>query len=150
MITDTVTWRSTAFNTTRALSYFINPECYGDDAAQWLISRLRELGVDTDPEPTQEDFGWFFEFRVADADHCFILGHRPDPGGQALWIGFIESGGGLIASLRNRNKLHSRARELIHRSLSSSPEISEVRWHEKHEFDGGIEDGYATPIGGEP
>jgi hypothetical protein len=39
------TFQSSAFNTTVTKDYFINPECFGDDLARWLITRLRATGT---------------------------------------------------------------------------------------------------------
>ena len=36
-----VTFRSSAFNTTQPKDYFINPGCFGDDVAKWLMGELR-------------------------------------------------------------------------------------------------------------
>jgi hypothetical protein len=53
------TFESTAFNMADPKDYFINPRCFGDDLAKWLIDELRKQGLETDDEPGQEDFGWF-------------------------------------------------------------------------------------------
>jgi hypothetical protein len=34
------TFNSDAFNTTEEKDYFINPSCFGDDAARWLLNSL--------------------------------------------------------------------------------------------------------------
>lgn len=38
-------------------AHFINPCCFGEDAAAWLRARLVERGVDAGA-PFQEDWGW--------------------------------------------------------------------------------------------
>lgn len=140
-----VTWRSSAFNTAQPQPYFINPGCYGDDAARWLIARLRAAGIDTDAEPDQEDFGWFFEFRIDNRAHCFVLSCRPEEDGSSTWVGAIEAGGAILARIRNRGKLDRRSFTAIHQALSCSAEISDVRWHRRPDFDAGIEHGVASP-----
>jgi hypothetical protein len=121
---------------------YINPECFGDDVANWMAEQLRAKGCVVD-EPGQEDFGWYCNFRVADTAYCFVVGHRADdliaPG---EWIGWVERNPGFMSSL-----FGGRARgvalgavQLIDEILSSSPDISEVRWHHKRDFDAGRED----------
>jgi hypothetical protein len=72
-----VGFRSTAFNMAEPKDYFINPCCFGDDVAKWLIAELRNEGVETDEKPSQEDFGWYLNFDVARTSHTFVIGHRP-------------------------------------------------------------------------
>ena len=73
-----VMFRSSAFNTSERKPYFINDDCFGDDVARWMISRLRSLAIETDDEPAQEDFGWYFGFCTPDGSYSFVLGYRPD------------------------------------------------------------------------
>jgi hypothetical protein len=49
-----VTFESDAFNVTEHRDYFINPCCYGDDLAKWLIARLCAHGIRADAEPGQD------------------------------------------------------------------------------------------------
>jgi hypothetical protein len=39
-----VTFESTAFNMAEPKEYFINPCCFGDDVAEWLIGELPRQG----------------------------------------------------------------------------------------------------------
>jgi hypothetical protein len=52
-----VTFESMAFNMAEPKDYFINPRCFRDDVAKWLINELRKQAVKTDEQPGQEDFG---------------------------------------------------------------------------------------------
>jgi hypothetical protein len=72
-----VTFESTAFNMAEPKAYFINPCCFGDEVAKWLIGELRRQGVDADEKPGQEDFGWYLNFEVTGTGHTFVIGHRP-------------------------------------------------------------------------
>ena len=63
-----VIFQSTAFNTSEPKDYFINDCCYGDDLARWIMEQLRARGIHTGQVPGQEDFGWFFTFRVGETD----------------------------------------------------------------------------------
>ena len=144
-----VTFESGAFNVTEARDYFINPACFGDDVAKWLIGRLRQAGFETDEEPGQEDFEWYFEFRVAEGEHCCVIGYRPGDGADpGVWIAWLERSRGLLGSLfmgRNRG-IADGAIGAIHKALSGPSEISNLRWHTKDDFDRGREElGSAVP-----
>jgi hypothetical protein len=138
-----VTFESAAFNTTQTRDYFINPGCFGDDTCRWLMERLRQQGVTTDPEPDQEDCGWYFDFAVPEGEHCCVVGFRPagsesEPG---VWIAWIERERTFLGSLfggRNRG-IASTAVSAIHNALSA-PEVANLRWHEKSDFDKGREE----------
>jgi hypothetical protein len=142
-----VTFQSTAFNTTQQKLYFINPGCYGDDAARWLMLRLRAAGLATDPEPGQEDFGWYFNFTVLEGQHCCVLGLRPASDGvPETWVAWLERRRSFLGSIvggRDRG-IASTAVSAIHEALSA-PEILALRWHEKPEFDRGEEQGVLRP-----
>jgi hypothetical protein len=132
-----VTFESSAFNARESKDYFINPGCFGDDLARWLIAALRRAGLATDDEPSQEDFGWYFEFKVPEGEHCIVVGLRPgDPEPQDCWIAWLERSRGFLGSVfggRQRGIAPSAAAAL-HAALQA-PEIRNVRWHEKKDFD---------------
>jgi len=145
-----VTFQSRSFNTSESKEYFINPCCFGDDLCEWLIQRLREQGIGTDDEPGQEDFGWYFSFKVSDGDHCCVIGYRPGDTDEedGLWIGWIERSKGFLGSLfGGRSKgISPKAITAIHRVLRSSSEITNLRWHERSDFDRDREElGSPTP-----
>lgn len=127
------------------MPYFINPGCYGDDVARWLILQLEGMTVDRDLEPEQEDFGWFFEYRLAGRSYCFVVTYRPDSAESGTWIGGVEAGGGIWCRIRDRNRIDLSASRVIHEALSASTDITSVRWHLKREFDRGSEAGHSLP-----
>jgi hypothetical protein len=138
------TFKSDTFNKSEEKDYFINPSCFGDDAARWLIGRLREAGLKTDDEPGQEDFGWYFDFELPEGRHCCVLGYRPgdidDANGD--WIVWLERSRGLIGS----TGLHARQRRPRGRFHGSGrpgagrPEVGSLRWHLRQDFDANRED----------
>ena len=138
-----VTFESTAFNMTEPKDYFINPCCFGDDLAEWLIKELHKLGMKADEKPGQEDFGWYLDFEVAGIRHTLVIGHRPAGETEAgTWIGWLERQRGFVGTIlgrRNRG-IQSSAAEVIHGILVGSPQIRDVRWHHSHDFDKGSED----------
>ncbi|MGD1090803.1 MAG: hypothetical protein ABSB35_02295 [Bryobacteraceae bacterium] len=122
-------FKSKAFNTTIEREYFINPGCFGDDVARWLITQLRARGQVTDEKLGQEDFGWHFTFEAAGVKHQAVLGHRPGSNDdEGEWICWIERKAGLIGSMLGRREhITPEAVEAIYGILSSSSSISEVK-----------------------
>lgn len=122
-------FQSSAFNTTEPREYFINPECYGDDAARWMMVALHKQGLATAEEPGQEDFGWFFSFQSGGEWHDVVLGYRPgedpEPG---EWLCWVERRAGLIGSLfGRRNEVLPDALAAVEKVLATSPEVSAWR-----------------------
>jgi len=144
-----VTFKSSAFNTSEQREYFINPGCFGDDVAKWLGEQLRSRGYQAADAPGQEDFGWYLSFTVSGIEHCFVIGHRPgNEEDEGVWIGWLERSRSYVASVlggRQRDIQPSAARA-VHEILSSSPQIRNVRWHLRRDFDSGREEiGTPTP-----
>ena len=135
-----VTFESTAFNMAEPKAYFINPCCFGDDVAMWLIGELRKQSVTTDEKPGQEDFGWYLNFEANGKAHTLVIGHRPTGETEAgMWIGWIERRRGFLPSLvgaRDRG-IQPAAVEAIDKVLSNSSLIRNVRWQSRQEFDKG-------------
>jgi hypothetical protein len=126
-------FKSTAFNCTQTREYFINPECFGDDLARWLIAKLNDRGIETMNEPQQEDFGWYFTFRASDVEHCLVLGFQPnDPSTGDQWLGWLERQAGFLSALTGGRKrgISPKAVSLIDEILATAPEIRDVKWEE--------------------
>ena len=146
----TVTFRNDEFNTHTPRSYFINPGSFGDDVLEWLAKALATRGVKVIGKPEQEDFGWYLKFIYAGAEHCFVLGYRPDAKGSVggVWIGTLERSRNLLGSIfgLRRVGIGRDALELLHQMLSQMPGTTSVQWHNESEFRRGIEDrGVASP-----
>ena len=126
-----VTFRSDRFNTSQPREHFINPGCFGDDVATWLIHELRARGVDVDPGPGQEDFGWFLRYRVGGIAHCFVLGLVPGDDHEApCWAGWFEREVGFLAALlggRQRG-VSPGAVAAVGDILASSAFIRDLQW----------------------
>jgi len=122
------TFRSSAFNTSEAKPSFINPCCFGDDLARWMMVRLRAAGVKADEQPGQGDFGWYFNLETSGGRHCCILAYQEDDR-EGLWHLSIERSRGFVGSvlgLRHRG-IDPSALEAIQNILSAS-EIRELDW----------------------
>jgi hypothetical protein len=143
-----VTFESTAFNMATPRDYFINPCCFGDDVAVWLIRELRKQGMGTDEKPGQEDFGWYLNFEAAGVGHTFVIGHRPNGETEAgTWIGWLERRRGLSGSVLGGRKrgIHASAAQAIHHILTGSSVVRDVRWHFRRDFASGVERGALSP-----
>jgi len=143
------TFQSEKFNVDETQEHFINPGCFGDDLCQWIIGKLQMDGVDCDPAPGQEDFGWYFNFSLDKAEYCCVcLLREADGDDPALWVLWIERNTGFFAGLvgaRDKN-ISADSSKLMHEILSKSPDISHLRWHYKKDFDSGSETaGSETP-----
>jgi hypothetical protein len=121
------------FNTEEVKDYFVNPCCFGDDCAQWLIDMLVSQGVErVDERPTQEDWGWFFSVTMGQRDCMICVGLYEDKDSPNTWLVFIESQSGWLSG-----KLFARSDDAellavcqaVDRALKSASEISDVRWH---------------------
>lgn len=97
-----VTFRSSGFNATEEKEYFLNPNNFSDDVAKWVIQELQAQGVEVDTELGQEDFGWYFTFRLCGKSYDFVLGHRDGEGEQ--WLGWYERSAGFFPSLFGARK----------------------------------------------
>jgi hypothetical protein len=129
--------------------YFINPCCFGDDVAEWLIRELRKQGMGTDEMPGQEDFGWYLNFEAAGVGHTFVIGHRPNGETEVgTWIGWLERKRGMMGSILGgrRRGIQAFAAQAIHKILTGSPVVRDVRWHFQRDSDSGNEHGALSPF----
>jgi len=123
-------FKSLAFNCTESRDNFVNPGSFGDDVALWLIGELKARGVETSGDPGQEDYGWFFRFRIAGTEHCVIVGFQPnDPSTGDQWLLFIERHAGFLSSLFGGRKrgISQEAVSTIQDILAASPKIHDLR-----------------------
>ncbi|MCB9784337.1 MAG: hypothetical protein H6751_15345 [Candidatus Omnitrophica bacterium] len=130
------------FNTTEVKEYFINPCCFGDDVARWLVGRPREAGVEVDDDIGQEDFGWYLNFDMPEGEHCVVLGFRPgDDDTPGHWVAEVERDVGFFRSILGgrRKGIAPSAVRAVHEALEA-PEICNIRWHERANFDAGNEE----------
>jgi len=121
------TFDSREFNLTEHREHFINEGCFGDDVGRWLIERLRAAGAVPDAEPGQEDFGWYVNYSVGDQPYCAVIG---SVGGE-FWFVAVERVTGFVGSIlgQRRRSVPIAGIDCIHRILSASTEISNLKWH---------------------
>jgi len=133
-----VTFNTSLFNTTEEKENFINPCCFGEDATNWIMEHMPTEGFILDEEPDQEDWGWYFDVRLGEITYQICIGFIPaeEEKGQGNWLVFIVRHVGFFRSLFGKVKKHF-AKEVplaIHKALSSSTEIKNIRWLYKKEF----------------
>lgn len=141
------TFDSPEFNLTERRGEFINDGYVGNDVGRWLIAKLRAEGIETDPEPRPEDFGWCVNYTINDERFCAVIGNV----GDEFWFVAVERVGGVLSSVfggRRRNIPESGVMRL-HEILSAAPEVSNLKWHRWNAFRRGgataFDDGADTP-----
>ena len=135
-----VTFLSNAFNRTEERENFINPHCFGEDLARWMIPRFTDTHLTVEPEPCQEDWGW--EAFVTCDGKGFIVGIGPyELDGELGWLCFVESRSPLYKKLVGATDASEQQRvcAAVHSVLASAPEIRDIRWHTKDNFTKGNE-----------
>ena len=123
---ESVTFRSTAFNTSTPEKHFVSRRAYGGDLANWLIYELARHDAAVEPMIGQKDAGWIVRFSFRGATYDFLAQYRgPD------WVGLLERRRGIVGRVfRGRQKnVEFDAVRLIDAVLSSSELIFDVRWH---------------------
>lgn len=136
------TFKSEKFNLTDNKEYFINEGCFGDDLGKWLISQLRAAGAEPEAEPSQEDFGWYVNYTFKAQPFCAVIGNVEGE----FWFIVVERVTGFFGSIlgsRNRN-VPSGGVTLIHRILSSSPDVTDLQWHRWDAFGKGGADAFSS------
>jgi hypothetical protein len=141
-----VTFRTNRFNQTEVRDYFINPGCFGDDCAAWVVAGLRARGWDDVSDPWQEDWGW--QTSTARAGHKYLISVSVLEDDTPEWLIFVQEHTGFLTRLRGKagpSALH----ELVlamHEVITASADIQNVRWHLEDVFLRGKSDGQADPL----
>ena len=143
-----VTFLSDAFNRTEEKKNFINPCCFGEDLADWLIQRFAGTDLVVVTEPCQEDWGW--EVFVTYGGKRFFIGiGQYELGGELGWVCFVESRLpfykrwlGVADAVEQQ-----RVCAAFHSVLASASEIRDIHWHTKENFTKGNEADWKTQPG---
>lgn len=103
-------FHSDRFNLSEVKKHFINPCCFGEDLAQWLAGKLRELGA-TVGEPYQEDWGWEFQAEYAGARYYVGVGGNAEEGAGkpnfGEWRVILSKRRSLLQALGGRGRLEA-------------------------------------------
>lgn len=122
----TVTFRSSAFNTSAPEKHFVSRRAYGSDLANWLIHELSRHDAAVEPMIGQKDSGWLVRFRFRGANYDFVTRYRGPE-----WVGVLERRLGIVSRLfrKPQKNVEVRALQLLDEVLSSSGLISDIWWH---------------------
>lgn len=118
------------FNTTTSKPTFINPGCFGDDLALWLIDELRTDGVRVDAEAVPEDFGWAIAFERDGRWYWAVIGYVPG----RVWYIAIERRGFMPMLFRRSRAIPCEVIDTITRVLIRDPDIRSLQWLDARTF----------------
>jgi hypothetical protein len=141
-----VTFRTNRFNQTEVQPHFINPNCFGDDCAAWLVGGLRERGWADVSEPWQEDWGW--QTSTARDGHKYLISVGLMEEDDPEWLVHVQEHTGFLTRLLGKAG-PSALRDLvlgIHDVLIFGPEVGQVRWHFQDLFMRGKGVGESEPL----
>lgn len=135
-----VTFRSGAFNRTEVKENFINECCFGEDLARWLIPRFTDARLTVESEPCQEDWGWEV-FVTCNGKKFFIGIGQYELDGEMGWLCFVESRLPFFKKWVGATDASEQQQvcAAFHAILASAPEIRDIRWHTKENFNAGNE-----------
>ena len=123
-----VTFKSRLFANKEPQPHFINPRCFGEDLAAWLIERLGSARWSLS-EPIQEDYGWGVWCRRGDDPYWIALSYCGDGPTEepAEWVVSVNYDPGLNLIKRLFHKADPRAfsqlRDRVWQSLRSNRAI---------------------------
>lgn len=103
-----ILFRTSQFNLSKVGEHFINPCCFGEDVAAWLIPKLADKHIET-AKPYQEDWGW--ELPAACKGNSYYLcmsGNADDPSNsqdQGEWRIIVEKRRSLWQRLTGKGQI---------------------------------------------
>jgi hypothetical protein len=103
-----ILFETSRFNVSVVKEHFINPCCFGEDAASWLRAKLIEKGIAT-VEAGQEDWGWYIESTRDNASYFIGVGgvsnESPANADDGAWRLMVERHRTTWDKLRGKNKI---------------------------------------------
>ena len=154
-----VTFLADGFNQTEQKPNFINDENFGEDLAHWLIAEFKKFeDISADPEPLQEDWGWWVfistgQFSGSIGLGSYVVGtsHGDQDGWLCFWDPAKKKKPFLFFGKTKADQSNHQIEELykenllrFHDILSESPRISQIRWHDETDFMKGKEDSWSS------
>ena len=137
-----VMFQAAGFNTTEDKEEFLNMGNFGNDVAEWLVSKLQTRVPNIDPEIGQEDAGWYFTFTgPSGTEYDFLVGWNGES-----WLGWFERSLGLFKSIFGLREKKILRDDLIvvNLVLKESDRISNVRWYYQEDIMKGNENAYSS------
>ena len=154
-----VTFLADGFNQTEQKPNFINDGNFGEDLAHWLIAEFKKFeDISADPEPLQEDWGWWVfistgQFSGSIGLGSYVVGtsHGDQDGWLCFWDPAKKKKPFLFFGKTKADQSNHQIEELykenllrFHDILSESPRISQIRWHDETDFMKGKEDSWSS------
>jgi hypothetical protein len=154
-----VTFLADGFNQTEQKPNFINDGNFGVDLAHWLIAEFKKFeDISADPEPLQEDWGWWVfistgQFSGSIGLGSYVVGtsHGDQDGWLCFWDPQKKKKPFLFFGKTKADQSNHQIEELykenllrFHDILSESPRISQIRWHYETDFMKGKEDSWSS------
>jgi hypothetical protein len=136
-----VTFKTRVFANKEPQPHFINPRCFGEDVAAWLLQQLQNSSWSLS-EPIQEDYGWGFWAKVDKNTYWVAIGIMDEAIGADIgeWCVTVADDPGLNLIRRLFHK--SPPGELldlcraIDAALHDNPDIAEIQWWSNEPFVG--------------
>lgn len=76
-------FKTARFNLSEVKLHFINPCCFGEDAAAWMKQKLMERSVTVQAgDPGQEDWGWYIRAEYSNGKYLLGFGGNLDEAAQ--------------------------------------------------------------------
>lgn len=118
---DSITVETSQFNHTEVKPHFINPNCFGEDFAEWLIAKIEHLkkeGFEISL-PIQEDYGWGFWISKEKETFWVAIGIMTDEEDDGLpqWNVSVNYDAGLNLVKRLFHKPDANTFDLIQKSI---------------------------------
>lgn len=121
------------FNLSRVEPHFINPCCFGEDAADWLRARLAERGIGASA-PAQEDWGWYLGLDYDGEEYFLGIGGNSDETAadpdRGEWRLMLERKRSLWARMTGKDRVapaDDRLLGVLRAILEEEPGIEKVR-----------------------
>ena len=154
-----VTFLSEGFNQTEQKPNFINDGNFGEDLAHWLIAEFKKFeDISSDPEPLQEDWGWWVFVSTGQFSGSIGLGSYvvgTSHGDQDGWLCFWDPPKkkkpflffGKTKADQSNHQIEEVSKKILlrfHDILSESARVSQIRWHDETDFMNGKEDNWSA------
>lgn len=125
-----VTFRSAKFPPYEGEEEQINPGLWGKRLAEYLVARLAEQGVETEP-PVAEDWGWYVPVKNEGFRLALCCGHQDGEADEFLC--FTEPSHPVVKKFFKKidaTPQLERLTTVLQQILARDPDIREVVWSE--------------------
>ncbi|WP_445362224.1 hypothetical protein ACJJIQ_10060 [Microbulbifer sp. ANSA003] len=101
-----ITFETDVFTLTEEKDNFINPCCFGEDAADWFKPQMESAGIEV-LDTYQEDWGWEISCSFKGNKYFIGLGGTPETEGKnnGEWRVMVTKPRSIVQVLTGKNKL---------------------------------------------